>query len=199
MNAAGYPEPEEAVFINCPFDPAYDQLRDAIVLAVVACNFVPLTAEDGPVAASRMDRIRDAVIRCNHSIHDLSRCTGEGESMLARFNMPLELGIAIGKRWFVELPAAHDWCVLVPEEHPYARYISDLQGYDLKMHDGTVEGVIAATMSWLARPNDFIAEPIEIARLVEPFRDEVAALQLRWRSQLPWWGRVNAAQEVLTA
>ena len=50
-----------------------------------------------------------------YSIHDLSRYRGQGDANLARFNMPLELGFAMARRFMDE--ASHDWLVLVPEGH----------------------------------------------------------------------------------
>jgi hypothetical protein len=34
-----------------------------------------------------------------YSIHDLSRCTGEGAENFARLNMPLEPGIAMARQF----------------------------------------------------------------------------------------------------
>src|SRR6188508_2187931 len=35
------PDPARSVFINCPFDPEYRPLFDAIVFATVSCKYVP--------------------------------------------------------------------------------------------------------------------------------------------------------------
>ena len=34
------------IFINCPFDPEFFEILRAIVFAVKACGFQPLTAQD---------------------------------------------------------------------------------------------------------------------------------------------------------
>ena len=92
--------PAKSVFINCPFDREYAPLFDAIVFATVCCGFMPRSAlESGDVAESRLDRITRAIFNSRYSIHDLSRCGGEGDENLARFNMPLELGMAMAKRF----------------------------------------------------------------------------------------------------
>ena len=89
----------KSVFINCPYDSEYEPFRDALFFTIVCCGFIPRSAdESGKVSVSRMDRIFYAVYTSNYSIHDLSRCRGEGEQLLARFNMPLELGLAMAFR-----------------------------------------------------------------------------------------------------
>src|SRR6186997_348579 len=89
------PEAETSVFLNCPFDEMYEDLRDAIVFSAMCCGFIPRIAnESGAVAIPRIERICTALHGSFYSIHDLSRCEGEGDQNLARFNMPLELGIA---------------------------------------------------------------------------------------------------------
>jgi hypothetical protein len=51
-----------------------------------------------------------------YSIHDLSRFTVEGADNHARFNMPLELGMAFALRSERESSSRqHNWFVLVPE------------------------------------------------------------------------------------
>ncbi|HVR99441.1 MAG TPA: hypothetical protein VMW27_22655, partial [Thermoanaerobaculia bacterium] len=80
------PEPKRSVFINCPFDDDFAPLLEAILFATVCCGFTPRTALDsGTVSESRMERILKAMFSSKYSIHDLSRCRGEGEEGLARF------------------------------------------------------------------------------------------------------------------
>lgn len=59
-----------------------------------------------------MTRITRALFGCRYSIHDLSRCKGDGNENLARFNMPPELGMAMALR---NLDGEkHDCLALVP-------------------------------------------------------------------------------------
>jgi hypothetical protein len=72
-------DPARAVFINCPFDPDFARVFDAIVFAVVCCDYIPRSAlESGSGAESRMDRVVRSIFSSKYSIHDLSRCRGEG-------------------------------------------------------------------------------------------------------------------------
>jgi hypothetical protein len=168
------PEGDRSVFVNCPFDGEYKPLRDAILLAALACGFTPRLANDsGDVSRSRMDRIESTMRECTYSIHDLSRCTGTGDWNHARFNMPLELGMAMS------MP--HDWLVLVPVRHSYATFVSDLAGYDLKPHDLTPPAVIRAVVSWLStRKNDFAVTPTAVIAAFEDFESRIAAIEIEW-------------------
>lgn len=146
-------DPSKSVFINCPFDADYAPLFDAIVFATVCCGFIPRSAlESGTVSEPRLTRILRALFSSKYSIHDLSRCTGEGSDNIARFNMPLELGMAMARR-FMEPANEHDWLVLAPIGHTYVRFVSDLAAYDPATHNGSIPSIVIAVMSWLATRN----------------------------------------------
>jgi hypothetical protein len=101
-----------------------------------------------------------ALFSSKYSIHDLSRCTGEGDERLARFNMPLELGMAMALRYLETMEERkHDWLVLVPRGYRHVRFVSDLTAFDLGAHDGTVATVVPKVMSWLATRDDQIRTP----------------------------------------
>jgi len=72
---------------------------------------------------------------------------------LARFNMPLELGMAMARR-FMDLSDGHDWLILVPKGHAYLRFVSDLAAYDPATHDGSIEKHRRAVMAWLSTRKD---------------------------------------------
>ncbi|HUA60945.1 MAG TPA: hypothetical protein VML19_19435 [Verrucomicrobiae bacterium] len=188
-------DPSKCVFINCPFDAEYAPLFDAIVFAAVSCGFVPRSAlESGTVSEPRITRILRALFSSKYSIHDLSRCTGEGSDNTARFNMPLELGMAMARR-FMEPANEHDWLVLVPVGHSYARFVSDLAAYDPATHDGSVTGVIVAVMSWLATRKDAVppVTPKDVMALLPEFQKRRYALNEMWGGFPPW------AEVIMTA
>jgi len=124
-------ERSTSVFVNCPYDEDFRALFDATVFASICCGFMPRSAlETGTVAEPRMARILRAIAASKYSIHDLSRCVGEGDANLARFNMPLELGIAMAHRQLSRrVTARHDWLVLVPLGHQYQAFVSDIAGF----------------------------------------------------------------------
>ncbi len=197
-------KPTASVFINCPFDEEYQESFDAILFATVCCGFLPRSAVDsGDVAEPRIDRILHGIYSSEYSIHDLSRCQGEGELNLARFNMPLELGMAMGRRFAARQAKAfeekhdHDWLALVPEEHQYARYISDLAGFDPKRHDGSVKSIVQAVMAWLKTRGDTIRTPSppKVLSAFPNFHAQKRVLTEEWGNEIPWLDIVLAARD----
>jgi hypothetical protein len=151
------PRFEQSVFINCPFDPAYEELLHAIVLTTVTLGFIPRCARESGDSDFRFPHILDLLAKSKYSIHDLSRFTGEGPANLARMNMPLELGVAIGlkqqsrkkRRWTVMVPELLANTGSNPDPYEYQRYISDLAGKDPLRHEQTPASVIREVYSWL--------------------------------------------------
>ena len=181
---------EASVFINCPFDAEYRPIFDAIVFSTLCCGFLPRCAvETGTSSQPRMNRILDAMNGSKYSIHDLSRCRGEGDKNLARFNMPLELGMAMSQRFSGRKRTPdHDWLALVPQGHAYKRFLSDLAGYDPMEYDGSERSVVPVVMSWLATRRDAIQTPppSEVLHALPAFISERKALCIAWCDQEPW-------------
>jgi hypothetical protein len=194
-NAGDLPavDASRSVFINCPFDQEYERLFDALMLTIVMCGFLPRSAlESGRPSISRMDRIFHALFTSNYSIHDLSRCRGEGENVLARFNMPLELGIAMSRGRAPE--GRHDWFALVPSNAPYAQFISDLAGHDLPKYDGQEESIVRQVMLWLITLPPALAgvKPSDVTAKLPLFRERKARLKAEWGAEIPWSQLVEA-------
>jgi hypothetical protein len=190
-------DPSKSVFINCPFDAEYSALFDAILFSTVCCGFMPRSAlESGTVAEPRMSRITRALFSCRYSIHDLSRSMGAGSENLARFNMPLELGMAMARRFMDE--EEHDWLALVPKGHAYLRFLSDLAAYDPATHDGTTESIILPVMAWLSTRKDAIppTTPREVLSKPPKFQADKQELEAAWGGYPPWSDVVLAAINV---
>lgn len=184
-------EPQSSVFINCPFDEEYEPLMNAIVFAVVCCGFTPrVSMESGDVAVSRLDRICASLHGSRYSIHDLSRCTGEGDGNLARFNMPLELGMAMGRRFASEEDEGpeHDWLVLVPDDHAYVRFVSDLAGFDPGKHDGSQDSIVRTVMAWLWTRDEAVTamDPPQVLEALPRFEAAREQLEIKWGKKAPW-------------
>jgi hypothetical protein len=192
-------DPARCVFINCPFDAAYEPNLQAIVLGCVACGFTPRCAIDsGAAAAQRLSRILEGLCSCHLSIHDLSRCQGEGEEAPARFNMPLELGMAIARRHVS--PDLHpDMLILVPQGHQYVRFVSDLAGIDPAPHDGTPPMVLRRVMAWLASYTvQACPKPPEVERHLVAFGDVWRQGKADW-GEVRWWTMVRDALYLLAS
>jgi hypothetical protein len=156
---------ERSVFINCPFDAEFEPLFHSIVLTVAARGFLPRSARQTEgQAETRISRIARGILEAKYSIHDLSRYQGEGAGNLARFNMPLELGIALGIQYLGDIERRisgnrHNWVVLVPANALDRKFISDLSGYDHREHDRQPMTVIKAVASWLSLQPGFLDKP----------------------------------------
>jgi hypothetical protein len=184
-------EREKSVFINCPYDTDYRPIFDALIFTVVACGFYPKSAQvSGQVALPRMQRIAEALFSSKYSIHDLSRCRGEGDENLARFNMPLELGIAMAQKYSDDVEHNdHDWCLLVPRGNQYKRFLSDLAGYDPREYDGDQNSAVRAVMGWLVVTPDAPAEPPsprQVLNVVGHYHAAVGRLRDDWGQAPPW-------------
>lgn len=194
-------DPATSVFINCPFDEDFAERFEAIVFATVCCGFLPRSAlESGSVAEPRMERITRAIFSSKYSIHDLSRCQGEGAERFARFNMPLELGIAMARRYTqTKRTQRHDWFLLVPKGHPYQKFISDLGGFDPSPYDGTVKTLVERVLAWLATRPDTVQTPTpqDVLNALPAFVAEKAKLKIQWGEDIPWADVVLAARRTV--
>lgn len=191
---AGNGDQSMSLFINCPYDKEYRPLFDAIVFASLCCGFEPRCAKDsGAISLARIQRITTTLRSSKYSIHDLSRCQGAGAENLARFNMPLELGMAME----LGFTAMHDWAVLVPRQHAYVNYMSDLGGHDLLSYDGTPAGLVPTVMGWLAtRSHNKTRTPSEVLRALPQFETELNALRQQWHEQESWNAVVDLGRRV---
>lgn len=189
------------VFINCPFDQEYEPLFDALVFVAVAYNFMPTTSyADDDISATRIDRLRRQLEEAPFSVHDLSRCTGEGEFNVARMNMPFELGMAIMRQHLGESVAglsSHQWAAFVPTGHLADQFISDLAGYDLFEYGGKedIDGLIAraAQFFYLKSPVDL--KPDQISDKFNEFEAAAQSEREKWAGKLPWSELVKLATE----
>lgn len=151
------PAYEKSVFLNCPYDEHFEPLFHASVLTIAALGFTPRCARDSEGDAdARIDRIARALRESKYSIHDLSRFQAQGPDELPRFNMPLELGMALSLRYLGKTSGVvHNWVALVPGGFVHHRFISDLAGFDPPSHDQTVAALIKAISGWLMIQPDF--------------------------------------------
>lgn len=142
---------DESVFINCPFDSAYEPLLRGIVFAVHHMNLEPTLALDTSDAGRpRLDKILDLIEACRYSIHDLSRTEVDPNHGFPRFNVPFELGLDLGCKRYGE-PRHKQKTTLILDVHPhrYRTFISDIAGLDVEEHNGSVATAISVVRNWL--------------------------------------------------
>ena len=148
MRSAHY---TDNVFINCPFDPAYKPLFDAMVFTIHDCGFIARCAlEEEDSTQARIDQIYNIITDCCYGIHDISRIELDETSGFPRFNMPLELGIFLGAKQFgVADQKEKKGLVLDKEPHRYQQFISDIAGQDIQAHSNDVETIVRVVRNWL--------------------------------------------------
>lgn len=140
----------DAVFINCPFDDDYTPLLRAIIFTVYRCGFLPVTAlgEDNALD-NRLLKIERCIEACRYGIHDISR-TELNNNGLPRFNMPFELGIFFGAKYFGnKIQKNKNAVIFDTERYRYQQFLSDLNGVDIKAHNNDVNTIIRKTRDWL--------------------------------------------------
>src|ERR1700724_550287 len=141
----------QSVFINCPFDPQYRPLFQALIFAIEDCGFVArcaLEVEDsGEVRVNKIIRI---IKGCALGIHDISR-TELNQEGLPRFNMPYELGLFIGCAAYAGGSYKNKKALILDRErYRYARFISDIAGQDIQEHGNDPSQLIRKVRNWLA-------------------------------------------------
>ncbi len=129
-----------SVFLNVPYDAAFENLLLAYIAAVSAYGFAPRATLEIPFGQRRLDRILRLIHESRYSIHDLSRVQLDRKSpRTPRFNMPFELGLTVALER-TEHPD-HSWIVCESVLRRINKSLSDLDGTDAYIHDGTVSGV----------------------------------------------------------
>jgi len=137
------------VFINCPFDDEYKPLFEAIRYTLIVNGYEPASTRDSDNGAEvRINKIVRLIRSCIYSIHDVSRTELDSINKLPRFNMPLELGLSLGKGYFSSKKKG-SLLILDREEFRYQKFISDIGGQDIKAHKNDPEMVIGAIREWL--------------------------------------------------
>lgn len=177
MRAATY---ENSVFINCPFDPDYWPLFEAITFSVYDLGYYPRCAlEVDDSSQVRIQKITQIIKDCRLSIHDVSRTETEGDPPLPRFNMPLELGLFMGAKVFgtgkQKRKAA---MILDTERFRFQRYLSDIAGQDIRAHEGSTDKLIRHVRAFLISQSPttaFLAGPDKVIERFQQFKTELPA------------------------
>ena len=147
---------EKNVFINCPFDPQYNEMLRVLVFTVIICGLEPRIAlERDDSGEERINKIKE-LIRCSkYSIHDISRMEPLKEGDLPRFNLPFELGLDLGCRTYGKGKMAAKKCLILDKEsYRYMRVISDISGNDIRAHNANDQDLIRVVRNWIRTARD---------------------------------------------
>jgi hypothetical protein len=139
-NAAKLRAKDISVFLNVPYDAAFENLLLAYIAAISAYGFSPRATLEIPFGQRRLDRILTPIHQSQYSIHDLSRVQLDRKPpRTPRFNMPFELGLTVA----LERTAHpdHSWIVCETVLRRVNKSLSDLDGTDAYIHGGAIKGV----------------------------------------------------------
>src|SRR5271156_2929280 len=130
---------QESAFLNIPYDRNYEPLYLAFIAGLCAFGLVPHATIEIPSTRRRLDRIIQLIRGCRYSFHNLSRVEIDRNSPATpRFNIPFELGLAVD--WALGANPKHEWFVFESRAHRLEKSLSDLNGTDPHVHDGTPHG-----------------------------------------------------------
>jgi hypothetical protein len=130
-----------------------------------------------PGGKRRLDRIFGLIKGCRFSVHDLSRVQLDRRPpSTPRFNMPFDLGLAVA--WERISNAGHIWFVMESVSYRLTKSLSDLNGTDPHVHDGTIRGVFRELGNAFARRGKQ-ASVQQMWRIYREVRDGVPAILKR--------------------
>lgn len=139
----------QSVFLNVPFDHEYIPLFLALIAGLAGLGRTPRCVLEVPSGGrNRLERIFALIASCETSIHDLSRVGLSGKLKVPRFNMPFELGIT----YAISQTTAHGFFVLEERALRLQASLSDLNGHDPHIHDGTPTGVLRCVLDCFGTP-----------------------------------------------
>jgi hypothetical protein len=141
-----------AAFLNIPYDNRFENIYLAYIAGLCTFGLVPRVTLEIPGGKRRLDRIFELIQTCRYSFHDLSRVQLDRKPPWStpRFNMPFELGLAVA--WSkIQGENGQMWVVFEKVERRITKSLSDLDGTDPRIHDGTVKGVLRELMNILVR------------------------------------------------
>lgn len=148
----------------------------------------------------RLEKIYRLIGESTHSIHDISRVELDGDSGLPRFNMPIELGIALGYRRYSRRKQPPRLLILDSESFRYQKYASDLAGLDIAAHASRPEQAIACVRHFLSSDNDDLPTEDIICQLYQAFElslPSMAAQRKQAPDKLNFRDRLRLAEQFL--
>ena len=159
------------VFVNCPFDNKYEPVLQAILFCLIRLGLTPRIAKERiDSGESRISKILELIQSSRYSIHDLCRCKAEQEGEYYRLNMPFELGLDFGCRYYGEEKLkSKSILILEEQQYRYQAAISDIAGYDIEPHEGNYKIAVAKVRDWFAGMPDF--EAVAPAQVLSDYED----------------------------
>ena len=176
------------IFLNLPYDPAFQNLFLAYVCGIQAFGMEPHVTLEIPGGMRRLDRIFGLMQSCEYSMHDMSRVQLDRvKPRTPRFNMPFELGLAVA--WEMTGSKRHIWFVMEAVNYRLAKSLSDLNGTDPYIHEGTIDGVFRELGNALVRKG---RQPsvLQMWRIYREVRGKIPAILRRCGTRVVFQARV---------
>jgi hypothetical protein len=129
----------------------------------------------------RLDKLARLIDESTRSIHDLSRIKpiDPATSELPRFNMPFELGLAMGaKRFGGKRHKTDSIKIMVAEPYRLPAYLSDLGGNDPDAHHNEPEKIVKIVRDYLHRSPDgaILPGPAKLIETLTAFRQKLPTI-----------------------
>ena len=170
-----------SVFVNVPFDEGYAPLFEALVFVITACGYrVRCALEEDDSGDIRMDKLDRLIRQSRRSIHDLSRIELNTND-LPRFNMPFELGLAIGAKRFGTSRKDDGIKIMVAEPYKMPAYLSDLGGNDPSAHRRDPDRIIKIVRDFLhvSPAGELLPGPAKLSAAFVDFRARLPVIAKR--------------------
>lgn len=165
----------DSVFLNIPYDRKFRTLYIAYVVGVMSLGCTPRVTLGISGGTRRLDKIISEIQSCSFSIHDLSRVELDRNVPFCtpRFNMPFELGLTVALSKLT--PQTHTWFVFESKPFRLQKSLSDLNGTDPHIHNGTVHGVMRELSNAFVRTHQRLTVPqmMRAYRLVSAQQNEI--------------------------
>jgi hypothetical protein len=170
--------PFDNVFINCPLDDDYAPTFRGLIFSIYACGFRPRSAREVEDASqTRIAKLTKIIEQCRFGIHDLSRTQLDPINHLPRFNMPLELGLFLGAKFYGgDVQQNKRALIMDVDRYRFQKFISDLAGMDINEHNGDVLIAVRVTRNWLANVSRRKIQSAD--RIVQLYQNFTAELPL---------------------
>lgn len=143
-----------SVFLNIPYDAAFETLYLAYIVGLTQLGLRVNAAISVP-SQGRLNTIIRLIEQSDSSIHDLSRI--ETASGIPRFNMPVELGLALYRSYVTG--GKHQVSIFETKRYRAQRSTSDVNGIDPQIHNGTPKGVMSGLRNIFSHDGDVTTVP----------------------------------------
>ena len=182
----------QAVFLNTPYDPAYQPLFVTLVGTLVCLGLKPhCVLEIQEKGQGRLARIFHLLRSCGVSIHDLSR-TGPP----ARLNMSFELGLACSLKLS---GTSHEIVVLDSLDYRLDKTLSDYKGRDSWIHHNRCDELVTCLLDIFEVANE--PDPLALRSAATFLRQSARQLAKQYRTETifraaPFRALVSAATQL---